>query len=371
MTEQQTQDQEDLTIGQYLRKEREKKNLTVKTISQHTKISTSKLELIEDGNFDELPSLAYVTGFVKSYAKTLGLDQEKCLDLLDKAYGIKKDAIPEEQLEKLSDSDKPSIESFNGLPLGKIVVGVAVITVIVGVLVFVGQNRTTEESSREITPKSVDSDTPLAESRPAVTVDTNQAQEEIDKSIDEAAKAAQNNEMAQENQESESSDQQPEQQDETEDQTLNELDVNIRPFPRATFNWDTQMSQDRINELIPNDMRASPSDGEHHVYIKAVDGKTWLTYKSDDKSIRRFVLREGRDIFLRGKVHRIFLGDINATEIFINNRPIQVESRTGVKSLVIPRESYTDFNLPLFIYPDTGGVFTSEEYLETLKELED
>lgn len=366
MTEQQTQDQNDLTIGQYLKQEREKKNLTVKTISQHTKISTSKLELIEEDNFSELPSLAYVTGFVKSYARTLSLDQAYCLELLDVAYGIKKDAIPDEHLEKLSDSDKPSIESVSGLPLGKIVIGLAVVTLIVGLLVFVGQNRVSDEPTKEIRPKSVDSDTPLAESRPPVTIDANQAQQTISTRVpiegEEEEKERKEEKKEEKEEAKEEKEEEKKNKEEKEQSTTTELDINIRPFPRPTFNWDTEMSQERINELIPSEKRTSPRDGERHVYIKAIEGETWLTYKSDKRSIRRFVLRKGRDILLRGKNHRIFLGDINATEIFINNRPIQVESRTGVKSLVIPRESYKDYSLPLFIYPKTGGVLTLEEY---------
>lgn len=381
MTEQETQDQEDLTIGQYLRQEREKKNLTVKTISQHTKISTSKLELIEENNFDELPSLAYVTGFVKSYAKSLGLDQNYCLSLLDKAYGVKKEAIPEEHLEKLSDTDKPSIESFNGLPLGKIVLGVAVITIIVGLLVFVGQNRVPDEPIQEITPKSVDSDTPLAESRPPVPAERNDERPENQQTTQQETPEKDPKEAQETEQDVKEEDEQIEQTDEaeqdedsdedSEERPMSELDVNIRPFPGPTFNWDNQMTQERIDELIPDDKKVTPKDGEHHIYIKAINGETWLTYKSDDSSIRRFVLKEGRDVLLRGKTHRVFLGNINATEIFINNRPIQVESRTGVKSLVVPRESFKDYYLPLFIYPKTGGVLTSEEYLETIKDLEE
>jgi hypothetical protein len=130
------------------------------------------------------------------------------------------------------------------------------------------------------------------------------------------------------------------------------------------------MPKSKIDELLPDEAKTNAPDGEHHVFIKAVTGKTWLTYKSDDRSIRRFILSEGRDILLRGTTHRIFLGNIEAIEVFVNNRPIDIQSRTGVKSLVIPRDSYQDFSLPLFIYPQTGGVLTSEEYIQTLKDIE-
>lgn len=366
MTEQQ-QEQISSTIGQYLKTQRKDRNLSLERISQHTKISMKKLELIEDEKFEELPSLAYVTGFVKSYAKTLHLDQSYCLELLDKAYGIKKEPIPEEQLERLSDSDKPSIEPFSGLPLGKIVAGLGVLTLIIGILVFVGQNQTQDQPEKKVMPKSVDSDTPLAETRPPVTIDTPPVQEELTENQEQEN-------LADALPESQETQEPPVQDEENQNQAENiedeELGINLRPFPAPTFDWDNEMSQSRIDELIPEDKKIPPQEGQHHIYIKAIEGETWLTYKTDDKNIRRFVLKEGRDIFLTGQVHRIFLGNINATEIFINNRPIQVQSRTGVKSLVIPREAYTKFTLPLFIYPETGGVMTSEEYQESLEELD-
>jgi cytoskeletal protein RodZ len=372
MTEQEQQDLEGLTIGQFLKQEREKKNLSVKTISQHTKISTTKLELIEEDNFTELPSQAYIRGFVKSYAKTLNLNQDTCLELLDKAYGVKKESIPEEHLEKLSDTDKPSIESFSGLPLGKIVTVVAVITAIVGILVFVGQSRPPSEPIQEITPKSVDSDTPLAVSRTLTTALNNEnleeAPEELQKEVEEEPEEVVEQDKKPKKTKEDSD--QPDQSDESEVSSIDELEVNIRPFPGPTFDWDTEMPKSKIDELLPDEAKTNAPDGEHHVFIKAVTGKTWLTYKSDDRSIRRFILSEGRDILLRGTTHRIFLGNIEAIEVFVNNRPIDIQSRTGVKSLVIPRDSYQDFSLPLFIYPQTGGVLTSEEYIQTLKDIE-
>ena len=73
-------------IGNYLKEKREEKGYTLKAISQHTKITISLLERLERNKFEDLPSKAYVAGFVKSYSKILGLDINESLDILDETY---------------------------------------------------------------------------------------------------------------------------------------------------------------------------------------------------------------------------------------------------------------------------------------------
>ncbi|HEY6012009.1 MAG TPA: helix-turn-helix domain-containing protein [Nitrospirota bacterium] len=56
---------------------REQKNLSLRAISDITKVSTRYLEFIEEENFQKLPARAYVRGFLVMYAKALGCDPER------------------------------------------------------------------------------------------------------------------------------------------------------------------------------------------------------------------------------------------------------------------------------------------------------
>ena len=105
--------------------------------------------------------------------------------------------------------------------------------------------------------------------------------------------------------------------------------------------------------------------GKQNVFINAVDGDTWITYKSDANPIKKFVLKKGRTLLVRGDLVRIFLGNINVARVFLDNKPLTITSRSGVKSLVFPQEKASEFKLPLFIY-NSGKAITSSEYEETL-----
>ncbi len=65
-----------MNVGEYLKSEREKKGLTIDHIAFATKISPMHLGAIESDRLDMLPSRVFVRGFLRSYAKELGLDPE-------------------------------------------------------------------------------------------------------------------------------------------------------------------------------------------------------------------------------------------------------------------------------------------------------
>jgi len=62
------------TLGQYLRREREMRGVSLAEVSEETKVKRRFLELIEDGEHGSLPSPIYVRGFLRSYAAFIGLE---------------------------------------------------------------------------------------------------------------------------------------------------------------------------------------------------------------------------------------------------------------------------------------------------------
>lgn len=67
------------TLGQYLRRERELRNVTLEDIAKHTKYHISRIKALEEDNHDELPSPPYVKGMLRSLCKFLGLDVTEIL----------------------------------------------------------------------------------------------------------------------------------------------------------------------------------------------------------------------------------------------------------------------------------------------------
>lgn len=62
------------SVGAILRRAREAGGLSLRAVSNELKIRTCHLEAIEADRHDRLPALAFSTGFVRSYARHLGLD---------------------------------------------------------------------------------------------------------------------------------------------------------------------------------------------------------------------------------------------------------------------------------------------------------
>lgn len=76
-----------ISLGELLRREREKKGLSYTQISQQTRLRPRFLEAIENEEWDLLPAPTLVKGFIKSYARVLKLDEERLLDLYREESG--------------------------------------------------------------------------------------------------------------------------------------------------------------------------------------------------------------------------------------------------------------------------------------------
>ena len=60
-------------VGHTLRMKRVARRMTLAEASRVTRIPLATLEALEEDRFDELPGEVFVRGFLRSYAKTLGL----------------------------------------------------------------------------------------------------------------------------------------------------------------------------------------------------------------------------------------------------------------------------------------------------------
>jgi cytoskeletal protein RodZ len=85
-------DTTDRTLGQYLRFERELRQMTLPELSQATRIPLRSLVALEEDRSFELPSEVFVKGFLRAYAKAVGIS-------------------PTEVLGRFADQGRPSQES--------------------------------------------------------------------------------------------------------------------------------------------------------------------------------------------------------------------------------------------------------------------
>lgn len=103
-------------IGKILRDEREKKEISLETVSEATKIRTKYLKAIEDEQFDVLPGEVYARGFVTAYLKYLGIkDRPDAVTIMSRKIdaearaiieAAEKNGLKQKETEKTSDKKK-------------------------------------------------------------------------------------------------------------------------------------------------------------------------------------------------------------------------------------------------------------------------
>jgi cytoskeletal protein RodZ len=136
-------------FGDRLRREREMRGITLDEISESTKISRRHLEALEREQFDQLPGGVFNKGFVRAYARFLGLDEEQAV--ADYALASNEQPEPEDKfpLEIHEEPDRELNPRRSKLPL--IFALAALAGVLVGYFFWVKSNAKSERSATPAT----------------------------------------------------------------------------------------------------------------------------------------------------------------------------------------------------------------------------
>ncbi|KKP98230.1 MAG: hypothetical protein US06_C0010G0004 [Parcubacteria group bacterium GW2011_GWC2_36_17] len=114
-----------LTLGEQLKKARKAKGFNIEEISSQTRIPAKYFLLIEKSEWEHLPPSVYVRGFILKYAKILDVDSGEVLKLY------------EEELEKLSKVfDKKNIIPV--LKSSRIIITPKLIAILASLIIFAG-----------------------------------------------------------------------------------------------------------------------------------------------------------------------------------------------------------------------------------------
>jgi cytoskeletal protein RodZ len=125
------------SLGQFLRKERELRDISLKEIAHQTKISPFYLRALETDNFSVFPGEVFVRGFLQNYATCIGLDANDIVNrYLDQIRLPEEVSLP--TLAELQDAqEKKSVPtSTPAIPTAGIKVGKW--AVVIGALIALG-----------------------------------------------------------------------------------------------------------------------------------------------------------------------------------------------------------------------------------------
>lgn len=373
-------------LGEYLKQKRVDKNFTIEKLSQKTKISINILKNLEANDYQNLPNPAYLKGFVRSYVRTLGLSETEALEKMDYTYakitgkplpGVK-GKIPQQNQEKNEVSSESSSLHKKQSPHEVIENGENLIestksifpVLILGVVLLVcfgayqlistlvndeaAKNKAKNRGPRIETSAALLHQNEPQEPTPTTPEEKTSPKEEKIGATKEAVEEI------------------------PETPTVKPKPEIVRNFPtvnfykvRSTLFEVNEAKTDEFSSLLSKEAKDAMNPSLQNIYIKAVDGNTWLSYKIDSNPIMSVIINQGKDLFLQGNEIRIFLGNVNVTKIFYNNKIIDTPSKTGVKSLIFPVESTSKFMLPLFPKAKDDVLYTSEDYMKRMKIEED
>jgi len=86
----------DGSLGEQLRRAREARGVTLREVSEQTRITIRHLEAIEADNYQDLPGGIFNKSFIKSYARHVGFPEARALELYERAAragGVQTDEV--------------------------------------------------------------------------------------------------------------------------------------------------------------------------------------------------------------------------------------------------------------------------------------
>lgn len=117
------------SVGEFFRQVRETKGLTIDEVASKTRIRTDFVKALEDGNFAKLPDQVFARGFVRSYARSLGLDEEDAIHRFIQSAGSFYEKQDERERLKIRQVEEDRKRQANRKAVA-IAIGVAVLTLI-------------------------------------------------------------------------------------------------------------------------------------------------------------------------------------------------------------------------------------------------
>lgn len=371
-------------LGEYLKQKRIDKNYTLEKLSQKTKISINILKALEANDFEHLPSAAYIKGFVTSYVKVLGIPLDEAINKMEYTYlNILGKTFPALNHTKLMSSSstttthaqKNAQDEFTPTPHDVIESGDSIlqstksilpVIIFSGViLLFVGgyklisnvvESEVTTHKTKDLGPK-IESSSALLKQPVKV-----EEPKKIEVPVATTAQTTTTPETP-----AVAPEVKPEEPKADVEFQRNFPTVEFKKVRGKLFTVKTDAPENSDETILPERIKDSMNSDLQNIYIRAVTGNTWLSYKIDNNPIVSVIINKDSDLLLQGTEIRIFLGNVNVTKIFYNNYLIDTPSKTGVKSLIFPEESNSKYVLPLFPKAKDDILYTSEDYMKRMK----
>lgn len=136
---------ENESVGSFFKQVRETKGLTVDEVASKTRIHPDFLKALEEGNFAKLPEQVFAKGFVRSYARSLGLDEEDAMRRFVESAGVfynKQSELDRLRVRQLEDERRKQANR-------KVVIAAAAVAVL-GLILLLNREQSAVAPSRQV-----------------------------------------------------------------------------------------------------------------------------------------------------------------------------------------------------------------------------
>ena len=309
-------------LGLTLQREREARGLTIEAVMEATKISRINLVALESGDRSTLPHPVYTKGFIRSYARLLGLDADELSMVVDREY-LAEDKDVEEVSYDVSptagkafqDADAP-VKRKKRSVWPSILIFIALAAA--GVVLVLNLNKGGDTPEPDPAPAVEEQAAPAAE--PAEEPATSVAPEETAPAVDAQEPAPETEVPAAE-------------------------PAEVQPAEQPAVQPDVVDDEAGQPAVVEDEDEAAQDDGQngirydHVLIIRATTDKgCWIgLWKGDDPNMARdFVLKKGEPLRLMfNNPRRIRIGNVAGVEVTYNGAPYPLEeSKSNIQTLV-------------------------------------
>lgn len=139
-------------FGARMKQERERRGVTLDEIALGTKISTRFLRAIEDEHFEQLPGGIFNKGFIRAYARHLGMDEEQIVADYLAATGAPAAKKPEANDAVAQPLPEKTSSGAASLPWGFFAVGLLILALGFSLFGFYSREKAKSHNSTSVKP---------------------------------------------------------------------------------------------------------------------------------------------------------------------------------------------------------------------------
>lgn len=158
------------TLGEELKRLREHKNLSIREVAEATHIGGRFLQAIESDNYSILPGGIFNRGFVRSYARFIGFDEEQALVLYNQQLEAQGGEAPRSMAPSLEGIDEEPASPWGSIALIVIILLLLSAGVYTAYRWFKGEDATSQIGlTATATPSATTTATPESSAAPSAT----------------------------------------------------------------------------------------------------------------------------------------------------------------------------------------------------------